>query len=49
MRVEIHPSWEKVLQPLFETASFGNLEVVLSVIIFRSRVISPRNQALLLF
>ena len=25
MRVEIHPSWEKVLQPLFETASFKNL------------------------
>lgn len=25
MRVEIHPSWEKVLQPLFETASFENL------------------------
>ena len=25
MRVEIHPSWEKALQPLFETASFKNL------------------------
>lgn len=25
MRVEIHPSWEKVLQPLFETTSFENL------------------------
>ena len=25
MRVEIHPSWEKVLQPLFETPSFENL------------------------
>ncbi|MEL0275063.1 MAG: uracil-DNA glycosylase [Flavobacteriaceae bacterium] len=25
MRVEIHPSWEKVLQPLFETSSFENL------------------------
>lgn len=25
MRVEIHPSWEKVLQALFETASFENL------------------------
>ena len=25
MRVEIHPSWEKVLQSLFETASFENL------------------------
>ena len=25
MRVEIHPSWEKVLQPLFETTYFENL------------------------
>ena len=25
MRVEIHPSWEKMLHPLFETASFENL------------------------
>ena len=25
MRVEIHPSWQKVLQPLFETSSFENL------------------------
>ena len=25
MRVQIHPSWEKVLQPSFETTSFQNL------------------------
>ena len=25
MRVEIHPSWKKMLHPLFETASFENL------------------------
>jgi uracil-DNA glycosylase len=31
MRVEIHPSWEKVLYPLFETASFENLSQFLKI------------------
>jgi uracil DNA glycosylase len=41
MRVEIHPSWEKVLYPLFETASFENLSQFLKIEYEKMNVTPP--------